>query len=79
MADTMQCFAIEELEELTSHQLELLRNATLREVHDNPEIRRILGNSKNDLASSMCGRRAADKVARVMADLPAPACTRETS
>jgi hypothetical protein len=42
MSATMECFTIEELEELTPHQVELLLHATLREVRDNPEIRRIL-------------------------------------
>jgi hypothetical protein len=42
MSDSMQCFTTEELEELTPHQLDLLRHATRREIRNNSEIHRIL-------------------------------------
>jgi hypothetical protein len=42
MGDGLQCFSIEELEQLDEDQLAFLRRALEREVRNNPEIHRIL-------------------------------------
>jgi len=42
MGRGMQCFSLEELEQLDEDQLAFLRRAIERELHSNPEIHRIL-------------------------------------
>jgi hypothetical protein len=42
MSMTLQCFTIEELEELDESQLALLRNAIEREIRTNAEIHKIV-------------------------------------
>jgi hypothetical protein len=56
MSESMECFATEELEELTPHQLELLRHATRREIRNNPEIRRIIRESVQPIYDRMTGQ-----------------------
>jgi hypothetical protein len=42
MSAQLQCFTIEELEQLDAHQLDLLRNAIDREIRNSPEIHQII-------------------------------------
>jgi hypothetical protein len=56
MSDSMQCFSIEELEQLDPHQLDLLRHATRREIRNNPEIRRMIRESVQLIYDRMAGQ-----------------------
>jgi hypothetical protein len=57
MGIVMQCFSIEELEQLDEDQLAFLRRAMEREVHNNPEIHRILRERYQSMHERMASQR----------------------
>jgi hypothetical protein len=57
MAGGMQCFSIEELEQLDEDQLAFLRRAIEREIQNNPEIHRILKEKFQPMRDRMASQR----------------------
>ena len=57
MAGGMQCFSIEDLEQLDEDQLAFLRRAIEREVNNNPEIHRILRERFQPMYDRMASQR----------------------
>jgi type II secretory pathway predicted ATPase ExeA len=57
MGGSMQCFSIEELEQLDEDQLAFLRRAMERELSNNPEILRILRQRVQPIYDRMASQR----------------------
>jgi hypothetical protein len=70
MSSQLQCFTIEELEQLDAHQLELLRNAIDREIRNSPEILAIIRKKFEPMYVRMASRPSGSKPRRRSARRP---------
>jgi hypothetical protein len=64
MGMIMQCFSIEQLEQLDDRQVALLRSAIEREIGNNPEILRILRERFQPMYDRMTSQRPAQRARR---------------